>query len=556
MKLRSNIVKEGIERAPHRALLRSLGLSSRNVKRPFIAIVNSWNEIVPGHIHLRKLAEAAKEGVRAAGGTPFEFNTIGICDGLAMGHEGMKYSLASREIIADSVEAMVNAHCLDATLLISSCDKIVPGHLMAAARLDIPSIVITGGPMMPGRLRGQFVDVMTVFEAVGEFQKDRISEEELRRLEECACPGPGSCAGMFTANTMACLTEALGMSLPGCAAVHATEPAKVRLARESGRRIMALLNDGLLPSSIMTDEAFENAITVDMALGGSTNSVLHLTSIARELGIDLTLDRFDELSRRTPHVCDLRPSGSYFMKDFEKAGGVPALLKRLQSKLKLNVLTVTGKKLKELIRGYRILNDQVIKPISNPIHAQGGIAILGGNLAPEGAIMKYSSVPANMLKFRGPALVFDSEEEAVEGIARGKVHEGDAVVIRYEGPLGGPGMREMLIPTSLIVGMGLGDKVALLTDGRFSGATRDPCVGHIAPEAATKGPIAALKAGDTIEVNIPDRQLNVKVSKEEIARRLKAWKPKKREVKGCLARILAAQVSRPARHSPRCQSSQ
>jgi len=544
MKRRSSLVKDGVDRAPHRALLRSLGLSSRDLSRPFIAIANSWNEIVPGHTHLRRLAEAAKQGVRAAGGTPFEFDTIGICDGLAMGHEGMKYSLASREIIANSVEAMVEAHRFDAMVLISSCDKIVPAHLMAAARLDIPSIMVTGGPMMPGRLRGDFIDVMTVFEAVGKFQKGQISERELRRLEGGACPGPGSCAGLFTANTMACLTEALGMSLPRCAAMHANDPAKARLAKESGRRIMALLNNGPLPSSIMTEESFENAMTVDMSLGGSTNSVLHLGSIARELGIDLGLDRFDELSRKTPHICDLRPSGPYFMKDFEKAGGVPALLKRLESKLRLSAKTVTGKTLKELIAGYKVLNDQVIRPMSNPIHSEGSIAILRGNLAPGGAVIKYSSVPATMLKFRGPAIVFDSEEEAVEGIEQGKVHEGDVVVIRYEGPLGGPGMREMLVPSSLIVGMNLSDKVALLTDGRFSGATRGPCVGHVAPEAAIKGPIAALKVGDTIEINIPDRRLDVRISNEEMASRLRDWKPREREVKGCLARVFGAQAAR------------
>jgi len=544
LKRRSSLVKDGIERAPHRALLRSLGLSSRDLSRPFIAIANSWNEIVPGHTHLRRLAEAAKQGVRAAGGTPFEFDTIGICDGLAMGHEGMKYSLASREIIADSVEAMVEAHRFDAIVLISSCDKIVPGHLMAVARLDIPSIMVTGGPMMPGRLQGNFVDVMTVFEAVGKFQKGRISEKELRRLEGCACPGPGSCAGLFTANTMACLTEALGMSLPRCAAMHANDPAKLSLARESGRRIMSLLDNGPLPSSVMTEEAFENAITVDMALGGSTNSVLHLSSIARELGIDLTLERFDEFSRRTPHICDLRPSGPYFMKDFEKAGGVPALLKRLEPKLKLSAKTVMGKTLKELIAGYKVLNDQVIRPMSNPIHSEGGIAILRGNLAPGGAVIKYSSVPATMLKFRGPAVVFDSEEDAVDGIARGKVREGDVAIIRYEGPVGGPGMREMLVPTSLIVGMNLSDKVALLTDGRFSGATRGPCVGHVAPEAAVKGPIAALKAGDTIEINIPDRRLDARISNEEMASRLHDWKPRERKVKGCLARVFGAQAAR------------
>lgn len=536
MKLPSSLIKDGPERAPHRSLLRALGLSTRDIARPFIAIVNSWNEIIPGHIHLKRLAQAAKDGVRTAGGTPFEFNTIGICDGLAMGHQGMRYSLASREIIADSIEVMIKAHYFDAMVLISSCDKIVPGHLMAAARLDIPSIVITGGPMMPGRFRGRSVDLMTVFEALGEFRKGRVTQNDLRELEECACPGPGSCAGLFTANTMACLTEALGMSLPGCGAMHATDPAKERLAKESGRQIMALLREGVTPSDIMTEKAFKNAITVDMALGGSTNTVLHLSAIAQELGMRVTLDEFDRISRTTPHICDLRPSGRYFMREFEKAGGVPALLKRLQSKLNLGVLTVTGKRLSEVIRKNRVLDDQIIRPLSDPIHAEGGIAILRGNLAPKGAVVKFSSVPTNMLRFKGPAVLFDSEEEAVRGI-EGKVEEGDVVVIRYEGPTGGPGMREMLIPTSLIVGMGLSDKVAVLTDGRFSGATRGPCIGHIAPEAAMNGPIAALKEGDIIEIDVPGRRLSVRLSSRVISQRQSNLKPRKRAVKGVLGRI-------------------
>ncbi|MCJ7507080.1 dihydroxy-acid dehydratase [Candidatus Bathyarchaeota archaeon] len=536
MKLPSSLIKDGPERAPHRSLLRALGLSTRDITRPFIAIVNSWNEIIPGHIHLKRLAQAAKDGVRTAGGTPFEFNTIGICDGLAMGHQGMRYSLASREIIADSIEVMIKAHYFDAMVLISSCDKIVPGHLMAAARLDIPSIVITGGPMMPGLFRGRSVDLMTVFEALGEFQQGRVTQNDLRELEKCACPGPGSCAGLFTANTMACLTEALGMSLPGCGAMHATDPAKERLAKESGRQIMALLREGVTPSDIMTEKAFKNAVTVDMALGGSTNTVLHLSAIAQELGLRVTLDEFDRISRTTPHICDLRPSGRYFMREFEKAGGVPALLKRLQSKLNLGVLTVTGKRLSEVIRKNRVLDDQIIRPLSDPIHAEGGIAILRGNLAPKGAVVKFSSVPTNMLRFKGPAVVFDSEEEAVRGI-EGKVEEGDVVVIRYEGPTGGPGMREMLIPTSLIVGMGLSDKVAVLTDGRFSGATRGPCIGHIAPEAAMNGPIATLKQGDIIEIDVPGRKLSVRLSSPVISQRQSNLKPRKRVVKGVLGRI-------------------
>jgi dihydroxy-acid dehydratase len=513
-----------------------MGLSNGDIGRPFIAIVNSWSEIIPGHIRLRRLGEAAKRGVRAAGGMPFEFDTIGICDGLAMGHQGMKYSLASRELIADSIEAMIMSHCFDAMVLISSCDKIVPGHLMAAARLNIPSIVITGGPMKPGRFRGRSVDLMTVFEALGEFQKGRISEKDLRELEDCACPGPGSCASLFTANTMACLTEALGMSLPGCGAMHATDPEKEELAMESGRQVMWLLRNGIRPGDVMTDRAFENAITVDMALGGSTNTVLHLTAIAQELGIRITLEKFDQISRRTPHICDIRPSGKYFMREFEKAGGVPALIKRLEPKLNLDVLTVTGRRLRETVRKSRVLDDRMIKPLSRPFHAEGGIAILRGNLAPEGAVVKFSSVPPNMLRFKGSAVVFDSEEEAVKGIER-KVKEGDVVVIRYEGLFGGPGMREMLIPTSLIVGMGLSDKVAVITDGRFSGATRGPCIGHVAPEAAMKGPIAALRQGDTIEIDILKRRLSVRLSGQTIRKRLSDLKPRKREAKGVLARI-------------------
>ena len=538
MKLSSSVVKNGVERAPHRSLLRSLGLSNSDIRHPFIAIVNSWNEIIPGHIHLRRLGEAAKKGVRAAGGTPFEFDTIGICDGLAMGHQGMKYSLASRELIADSIEAMIMSHCFDGMVLISSCDKILPGHLMAAARLNIPSIVITGGPMMPGRFRGRSIDLMAVFEALGEFHKGRISEKDLRELEECACPGPGSCASLFTANTMACLTEALGLSLPGCGAMHATDPRKSGLAMESGRQVMSLLKNNIRPGDIMTEDAFENAITVDMALGGSTNTVLHLSAIARELSIKITLETFDRISRRTPHICDIRPSGKHFMREFEKAGGVPALLKRLEPKLNLDVLTVTGKRLRELVRRNRVLDDLLIRPLSGPFHAEGGIAILRGNLAPEGAVVKFSSVPPIMLQFKGPAVVFDSEEEAVKGIER-KVNEGDVVVIRYEGLFGGPGMREMLIPTSLIVGMGLSDRVALITDGRFSGATRGPCIGHVAPEAAMKGPIAALRQGDTVEIDIPKRRLSVRLSGQTMRKRLSDLKPRKREAKGLLGRIFA-----------------
>lgn len=525
----SSRMKGGAEAAPRRALLKATGLSDEEIGRPLIAIVNSWNEIVPGHVHLRRVSEAVKAGVRSNGGTPLEFDTIAICDGIAMGHEGMRYSLFSRDLIADSVEAMVRAHAFDAMVLISSCDKILPGHLMAAARLDIPAIAVTGGPMYPGTHRGRKVDVISVFEAVGELKRGAISERDLAELEASACPGPGSCAGMFTANTMACLTEAMGMSLPGCATSHAVTAKKLRIAELSGRRIMDLLRAGIKPSDIMSPGAFRNAIAVDMALGGSTNSVLHLRAIAAELGIDLRLEEFDEIGRKVPHICDMRPGGPYFMSDLERAGGVPAVLRRLEPFLDKDALTVSGKRVGELLKDAPILDEDVIRPLGNPIHPEGGIAILRGSLAPEGAVVKYSSIPEGMLKFTGEAVVFDSEEEAVEGISGGKVEEGDVVVIRYEGYIGGPGMREMLSPTSMIVGMGF-ERVALVTDGRFSGGTRGPCIGHVEPEAALGGPIAAVRDGDRIEIDIPRRRLELALPEEEVGRRLKGLEPRRRPV--------------------------
>lgn len=525
----SSRMKEGVEAAPRRALLKASGLSDEDIGKPLIAIVNSWNEIVPGHVHLRRISEAVKAGVRSNGGTPLEFDTIAICDGIAMGHEGMKYSLFSRDLIADSVEAMVRAHAFDAMVLISSCDKILPGHLMAAARLDIPAIAVTGGPMYPGAYRGRKVDVISVFEAIGELKRGSISERDLADLEASACPGPGSCAGMFTANTMACLTEAMGMSLPGCATSHAVTAKKLRIAEWSGRRIMDLLRSGIKPSDIMTLGALRNAIAVDMALGGSTNSVLHLRAIAAELGIDLRLEEFDEIGRRVPHICDMRPGGPYFMSDLDRAGGVPAILRRLEPFLSREEMTVSGKRIGELLRDASIEDEEVIRPLKRPVHLEGGIAILRGSLAPNGAVIKYSSVPEPMLRFAGEAVVFDSEEEAVDGISKGKVGDGDVVVIRYEGYAGGPGMREMLAPTSLIVGMGF-ERVALVTDGRFSGGTRGPCIGHVEPEAALGGPIAAVRDGDRIEIDIPRRRLELALPSEEIERRLKELKPKRREV--------------------------
>ncbi|MEJ5328140.1 MAG: dihydroxy-acid dehydratase [Candidatus Bathyarchaeia archaeon] len=535
--MRSDEVKKGIERAPHRSLLKALGLTDKDIEKPFVGIASSYTNIVPGHIHLRSIAEAVKEGVIAAGGTPFEFNTIAICDGIAMGHEGMRYSLPSRELIADSVESMAQAHRLDALVLVTNCDKITPGMLMAAARLDIPAIVVTGGAMESGVFKGEKVGVNTVFEGMGKVIAEKMTLEELSELETAACPGCGSCNGMFTANTMACLTEALGMSLPYCATALATSAQKLRIAKETGEKIIELTRKKLLPSKILTREAFENAIAVDMALGGSTNSVLHLSAIAREAGISLPLSLFDEISRKVPHLCNMVPSGPYDMEELHNAGGIPALLKELSPMLHLNALTVTGKAVKDNIQNAKVLNNNVIRPLANPVHKGGGIAILYGNLAPKGAVVKTVAVSPTMLKHTGPARVFDSEADAVEAMKKREIQPGDVVVIRYEGPKGGPGMPEMLVPTATISGMGLSESVALVTDGRFSGATRGPCIGHVAPEAAEGGPIAIVKDGDKITIDIPNRMLKLELSDQEIKKRLAAWKPKKpRITKGYLAR--------------------
>lgn len=530
-KLRSETVMKGLDRAPNRSLLHAVGLSGDDFEKPLVAVVNSWNEIVPGHIHLRQISEAVKSGIRAAGSVPLEFNTIGICDGIAMGHVGMKYSLPSRELIADSIELMVEAHRFDAMVLISTCDKIVPGHLMAAARLDIPSIVVTGGPMLPGDYRGQPADVITVFEAIGWYRAGKIDEKELAYIESVACPGPGSCAGLFTANTMACLTETLGISLPGCASTHAVDSAKVKIARESGKRIVGMIKEGLIPSQIMSKEAFENAIMVDMAIGGSTNTALHLPAIALELDIKLPLELFDEISRKTPHICDLRPGGPYMMLDFHKAGGMPAILKRLEKMLHLDVLSCTGKTLKELVKNYEVEDEEIIRPVENPVHKEGGIAVLKGNLAPEGAVVKQIAIATEIMEHEGPAKVYNSEEEAVKAIKNGEIERRDVIVIRYEGLKGGPGMREMLAPTALITGMGLSDSVALITDGRFSGGTRGPCIGHIMPEAAEKGPIAAIENGDIIKIDISKRKLEIKLTETEIKGRLTKIKIPQRKLR-------------------------
>jgi len=543
--LRSDAIKFGVERAPHRALLKALGITDRDLDKPFIAVVNSYTTVVPGHAHLNQVAEAVKAGVRTAGGVPFEFNTIGICDGLAMGHEGMRYSLPSRELIADSVEVMVQAHRFDGMVLISNCDKITPGMLMAAARLNIPAIMVTGGPMLSGVYKGKKVGTASMFEAVGEVAAGKMSEEELKALEDVACPSCGSCNGMFTANTMACVTEALGMSLPGCATPPAVSAERLRIAKATGERFIGLVNEDLKPRDILSSDSFENAIMVDMALGGSTNTVLHVTAIANEAEVDLPLSLFDKLSRRVPHLSSMIPSGPYDMQDLDEAGGIPALMKELREALHLNAVTVTGQTVKENIANAVVLNADVIRPRDNPVHPEGGIAVLKGNLAPEGAVIKATAISPKMLVHNGPAKVFDSEEDAMKAIMDKKIQEGDVVVIRYEGPKGGPGMREMLSPTATIAGMGLSESVALITDGRFSGATRGPCIGHASPEAAVGGPIAMLRNGDIIEIDVPKRKLNVKLSHEELDKRAKSWTAKEPNVKtGYLVRY--SQLVQPA----------
>jgi len=538
--MKSDKTKKGIERAPHRSLMRAMGMTDEEIERPFIGVVNSWNEFIPGHIHLDKLAQAVKAGIRIAGGTPFEFHTIGICDGIAMGHEGMHYSLASRETIADSIELQVTAHQMDALVFVPSCDKISPGHAMAAARMNIPSIFVTGGPMCPGIYNDKNIDLISMFEAVGAVQAGKMTEEELIEIECVACPGAGSCAGLFTANTMGCMIEALGMSLPGCGTAHAVDAKKIRIAKTSGMQIMELLKKDIKPKDVMTKKAFENAIRVDMAIGGSTNTALHLPAIANECGIKINIDSFDNLSRETPHLTSIRPGGSHSMLDLEQAGGVQAVMSNLRKKLNLDCMTVTGKTLRENLNDIKITNPkknaEVIRTLDNPYHKEGGIAVLRGNLAPGGAVVKQSAVDPKIMVHSGPARVFDSEEEANAAILGGKIKPGDVIVIRYEGPKGGPGMREMLQGTSAVAGMGLSDSVALITDGRFSGGTRGPCIGHVSPEAADCGPIAVVREGDVINIDIPKRKLDVNLSDEEIKNRMKTCKIKKKELKGVLKR--------------------
>jgi dihydroxy-acid dehydratase len=535
--LRSDAIKVGVQRAPHRALLKALGITDNEMCKPFIGVVNSFTNIVPGHMHLNQVANSVKEGIISAGGVPFEFNTIGICDGIAMGHNGMRYSLPSRELIADSVEVMVQAHRFDGIVLISTCDKITPGMLMAAARLNIPAIMVTGGPMLSGVYKGKKVGTDSMFEAIGKVAAGKMDEEELKCLEDVACPSCGSCNGLFTANTMACVTEALGMSLTGCATPLAVSAERLRIAKATGERVVGLVKEDLKPLDILSLNAFENAIMVDMALGGSTNTVLHVTAIANEAGVNLQLSLFDKLSKRVPHICSMIPSGPYDMKDLGEAGGIPAVMKVLEDSLHLNSITVTGKNIKENIESVVVNNPEVIRSLDNPVHREGGIAVLKGNLAPDGGVVKAAGISTNMMVHSGPAKTFDSEEDAMQAILAKKICIGDVVVIRYEGPKGGPGMREMLSPTATIAGMGLSESVALITDGRFSGATRGPCIGHVSPEAAVGGPIGLLKDGDIIEIDVPKRKLNVKLSEEELSKRAKAWTAKKPNVtKGYLVR--------------------
>lgn len=534
-------MKKGLTRAPHRSLFKALGLGNEEIDRPIIGVVNSQNEIVPGHLHLDRIAVAVKDGIRMAGGTPLEFSTIAVCDGIAMGHSGMHYSLASREIIADSIEVMAQAHPFDGLVLIPNCDKVVPGMLMAALRLNIPTIVISGGPMMAGQYQGKSVSLSTVFEAVGTVQAGKMTNAELAALEDVACPGCGSCAGMFTANSMNCLMEALGMALPGNGTIPAVSAGRVRLAKEAGVRIMQLVRQDVKPRDIVTPAAIENALRVDMALGCSTNTVLHLPAIAHEAELSISLDTINEISAGTPNLCKLAPAGPHHIEDLNKAGGIPAVMAELSKKdlINLDSMTVTGKSIGDNIAHAKTLNKEVIRPVDNPYASTGGISVLKGNLAPGGAVVKRSAVAEEMLQHRGPARVFDSEEQAQQALMAGQVQKGDVIVIRYEGPKGGPGMREMLSPTATVAGLGLDKDVALLTDGRFSGATRGASIGHISPEAAEGGPIALVQDGDIINIDIPNCKLEVELSAEQLAERAKSWQAPEPKVKsGYLARYV------------------
>ena len=536
--MRSDRIKKGVEAAPQRALLYALGLTDYEMEKPLIGIVSSQNEIVPGHMNLDKIVAAVKQGVSEAGGVPVVFPAIAVCDGIAMGHEGMKYSLVTRELIADSTEAMAMAHPFDGLVMVPNCDKNVPGLLMAAARLNSPSIFVSGGPMLAGISKKEHISYSTVSEAVSSFKANRIDGETLCTYEKKACPTCGSCSGMFTANSMNCLTEVLGMALPGNGTIPAVYSARLRLAKETGRRILELVKEDVKPRDLMVREAFENALTIDMALGCSTNSMLHLPAIAHECEIEIDLDLANEISKKTPNLCRLSPAGNHYIEELEEAGGIPAVMHEISKRnlLHTELLTCTGKTVEENISGHEIRDTSIIRPISRPYSAGGGIAVLKGSLAPEGCVVKKSAVNEKMMRHTGRARVFDGEEEALSAIYAGKIHAGDVVVIRYEGPKGGPGMREMLNPTSAIMGSGLGDKVALITDGRFSGATRGAAIGHVSPEAADGGNIGLVEDGDLIEIDILDCRINILISDEELAARRVDWKPKEKALKGYLRR--------------------
>ncbi|ERL19740.1 dihydroxy-acid dehydratase [Oribacterium sp. oral taxon 078 str. F0263] len=544
--MNSDKVREGIQQAPHRSLFNALGYTKEEMRKPMIGVVCSYNEIVPGHMNLDKIADAVKLGIAEAGGMPVLFPAIAVCDGIAMGHVGMKYSLVTRDLIADSTECMARAHQFDGLVMIPNCDKNVPGLLMAAARVNIPTVFVSGGPMLAGHVRGRKRSLSSMFEAVGSYEAGKMSLEELRCYEENVCPTCGSCSGMYTANSMNCLTEAIGMGLPGNGTIPAVYSSRIRLAKEAGYAIMKMVGENIRPRNIMTEDAFRNALTVDMALGCSTNTMLHLPAIAHECGIELDMEYANEISDRTPNLCHLAPAGPAYMEDLNEAGGIYAVMKELSKRdlLRLDGITVTGKSMKENIRSAVNRDPEIIRPIENPFLPNGGIAVLKGNLAPDTGIVKRSAVAPEMMQHEGPARVFDCEEDAIEAIKGGRIHEGDVVVIRYEGPKGGPGMREMLNPTSAIVGMGLGSTVALITDGRFSGASRGAAIGHVSPEAAVGGPIALVEEGDIISIDIPGNRLNMKVSEEELAKRRAAWKPRKpRVTDGYLARYQALVTS-------------
>jgi len=539
--MRSDTVKKGFERAPHRGLLKACGIKNKDISQPFIAIANSYTDIIPGHVHLDKVGQLVKKTVQASGGTPFIFNSIGICDGIAMGHSGMRYSLASREVIADSVECMLRAHCFDGMICIPNCDKIIPGMMMAALRVNIPTIFVSGGPMLAGHTpSGKTVDLISIFEGVAAYNNGKITEEELQELEDTGCPGCGSCSGMFTANSMNCLSEAVGLALPGNGTIPAVDPRREDLYRRTAQQIMTLVEKDLKPRDIVNIKSLDNALALDVAMGGSTNTVLHSLAVAHEAEVNYDLDRINSIAGKCPNICKVSPSSSYHVEDVDAAGGISAILKeisQIKGLINTDCITVSGKTLGENIADAAIKDPECIRTLKNAYSQKGGLAILRGNLAPNGAVVKSAGVAESMLKHTGPAVIFDSQEEACAGILAGKVKSGDVVVIRYEGPRGGPGMQEMLSPTSYIMGAGLGESVALITDGRFSGGTRGACVGHISPEAAAGGPIGLLKDGDIVEIDIPNNSISVKLGESELAERKKNWqKPEPRINYGVLGK--------------------